>query len=100
MNIKEILLDENNKEPICLIDGKSGRQLTFEQVAVIPHNHKIYCVLKPLTHIDGVGDDEAIVFFVDESGDDPVVKVESNELEAIKIFKKYYRLLKKEIKKR
>ena len=44
MDILDVLLDENNKEPIVLMDDK-GKKLSFEQIAVIPYNNKIYCVL-------------------------------------------------------
>ena len=93
--IIDILLDEENKDPIVLTDDK-GRKLAFEQVAVIPYEQKLYCVLKPLDHIDGVADDEALVFYVDEGeneDDDPVLRIEDDELKAIDVFMEYYDLL-------
>ena len=53
LDIIDVLLDEENKDPIVLVDDK-GRKLSFEQVAVIPYNEKLYCVLKPLDKIEGV----------------------------------------------
>ena len=47
LDILDVLLDENNKEPIVLVDGE-GKKLSFEQIAVIPYNDKVYCVLKPI----------------------------------------------------
>lgn len=94
-DIIDILLDEENKDPIVLTDDK-GRKLAFEQVAVIPYEQKLYCVLKPLDHIDGVADDEALVFYVDEGeneDDDPVLRIEDDELKAIDVFMEYYDLL-------
>ena len=94
-DIVDILLDEENKDPIVLTDDK-GRKLAFEQVAVIPYEQKLYCVLKPLDHIDGVADDEALVFYVDEGeneDDDPVLRIEDDELKAIDVFMEYYDLL-------
>ena len=99
-NILDILLDEDNKDPIVLIDN-TGRRLTFEQIAVIPYNEKIYCVLKPVDKIENVQDDEAIVFFVDEQeGKEPVLMVETDEKTAINVFDEYYNLLDEEDKKR
>lgn len=93
MDILDVLLDENNREPVTLAD-ESGRAITFEQVAVIPYNGKIYCVLKPFDHIDGVADDEAIVFRVDENDDgDNIICVERSESIALTIFEQYYDLL-------
>ncbi len=94
-DIVDILLDEENKDPIVLTDDK-GRKLAFEQVAVIPYDQKLYCVLKPIDHIDGVADDEALVFYVDEGeneDDDPVLRIEDDELKAIDVFMEYYDLL-------
>lgn len=92
-DILDILLDEDNKDPIVLLDN-NGRRLTFEQIAVIPYNEKIYCVLKPVDKIDNVQDDEAIVFYVDEKeGEEPVLMVETDEKTAINVFDEYYNLL-------
>jgi len=91
--IVDVLLDEDNKEPIVLIDG-SGKKLSFEQIAVIPFNDKLYCVLKPIDKLDNVADDEAIVFYVqEEEGKEPVLMVETDEKVAIDVFEEYYNLL-------
>lgn len=94
-DVVDILLDEENKDPIVLTDDK-GRKLAFEQVAVIPYDQKLYCVLKPIDHIDGVADDEALVFFVDEGeneDDEPVLRIENDEIKSIDVFIEYYNLL-------
>lgn len=93
MDILDILLDEDNREPIALWD-EDNRAIDFEQVAVIPYDNKIYCVLKPIDKIKGVGDDEALVFRVDENEEgDTIICVEENESIAITIFEQYYDLL-------
>ncbi len=98
-DILDILLDEENKDPIRLQDEK-GNELVFEQVATIPHRGKLYCVLKPLTRIDGVADDEAIVFRAEEAADGThYLTVELDELTAIDIFQEYYKLLGESKKK-
>ena len=92
-DIIDILLEEDNKEPIVLVD-QNGRKLSFEQIAVIPHNDKIYCVLKPIDKIENVQDDEAIVFYVDEKeGQEPALMVETDEKVAMDVFEEYYNLL-------
>lgn len=92
-DIIDILLDEENKDPIVLVDS-NGRKLSFEQIAVIPHNDKIYCVLKPIDKIENVQDDEAIVFYVDEKeGQEPTLMVETDEKVAMDVFDEYYNLL-------
>ncbi len=98
LDIVDILLDEDNKDPIVLVDCK-GRKIAFEQICVVPYNDKLYCVLKPIDKIEGVSDEEAIVFFVNEGGEYPVLMVETDELTASKVFGQYYDLLDREIKK-
>ena len=55
----EMLLDENNNENLKLYD-ENNKETEFEQIAVIPLNEKIYAILKPVTKIVGVNDDEAL----------------------------------------
>ena len=97
-DIYEILLDEDNRDPIVLVDG-NGRKTAFEQIAVIPYNEKLYCILKPIDKMENVADDEAVVFFVDEKGDENVLEVETDELTALEVFEQYYNLLDEEIGK-
>ncbi|MBQ8444738.1 MAG: DUF1292 domain-containing protein [Clostridia bacterium] len=97
VDILDVLLDQDNKEPIVLMD-ENGKQLTFEQVAVIPYEvrkeNRLYAVLKPLDKIEGIGEDEAIVFYVDEDDEgNSIIKVEEDEEVAIAVFDKYYDLL-------
>lgn len=97
VDLLDVLLDENNREPIVFQD-ENGRKLAFEQVAVIPYEvrkqARLYCVLKPIDKIDGVNDNEAIVFLVDKDDKgNSVIKVEDDEEIAIAVFDKYYDLL-------
>lgn len=91
MDLLETLLDETNNEDIIL-KNEEGEDLTFEQVAVIPFNDNLYCVLKPVTEIDGVNDDEAIVFRVDEMDGESVLVVEEDEEAAMQVFGQYIAL--------
>ena len=58
LDLLDVLLDQDNKEPIVLMD-ENGKQMTFEQVAVIPYevrkDKRLYCVLKPLDKIEEIG---------------------------------------------
>lgn len=97
IDLLDVLLDADNKEPIVLMD-EAGKQMTFEQVAVIPYEvrkeKRLYCVLKPLDKIEGIADDEAIVFLIetDDEGNS-VIRIEEDEEVAIAVFDKYYDLL-------
>ena len=97
VDLLDVLLDQDNKEPIVLMD-ENGKQMTFEQVAVIPYEvrkeKRLYCVLKPLDKIEGIDDDEAIVFLVDTDDEgNSIIRIEEDEEIAIAVFDKYYDLL-------
>lgn len=97
--IIDVLLDADNRDPIRLGD-EHGHDILFEQVAVIPHNGKLYCVLKPITPMEGVADDEARVFYVEEPPHGPpYLKIETDELAVLDVFEEYYNLLEGRRKK-
>lgn len=93
-DLLDVLLDQNDNDPIVLTDG-DGKILAFEQIAVIPYNNNddivLYAILKPISEIKGIADDEAVVFkaVVGESGD-TILIVERDEIIAIEIFNMYY----------
>lgn len=93
IDILDILLDEDNEDPITLYDEK-GKAYKFDQVAIIPMEEKLYAILKPIDEVPGVADDEAIVFAVNEkeNGETSLV-VETDEPTAIRVFDEYYKLL-------
>lgn len=93
MSVIDMLLDPDNESPITLVN-EEGALIKFDQIAIIPLKDMLYAILKPITKIEGVGEDEALVFSVD---------VEEDTLEIVndfklvdKVFDKYYELLKKE----
>ena len=93
VSILDILLDEDNEEPITLYD-ESDKPVKFDQVAIIPLNDKLYAILKPIDEMEGVADDEAIVFAVTEDSEgETVLEIETDEPTAIKVFDEYYKLL-------
>ena len=66
----DALFDEDNNDVIILFNER-GEEIPFEQVAVIPLG-KTYAILKPLQPMDGLGEDEGLVFAVE-------VNTETNE---------------------
>ena len=52
--ILDILLDENNKSDITILDNEN-KEVTFEQIMTIPYHDEyldrddIYCILHPIT---------------------------------------------------
>ena len=97
VDIVDVLLDEKNTAPIYMFNDK-GEQIEFDQIAVIPYgDNELYCILKPITKIPGIKDDEAVVFKVDQDENgEGFLKVEEREDVAIAIFDQYYNLLEEE----
>lgn len=91
----EMLLDETNTDNIKLFD-ENNKETEFEQVAIIPIDDKIYAILKPVTEIVGVNDDEALVFMIEEIDDEEVLVIVDDEDIVDKVFNEYYALLKEE----
>lgn len=98
IDLLDILLDEDNEDPITLYDENS-KPIKFDQVAIIPLDDRLFAILKPLDEIKGVADDEAIVFSVNENENgETTLIVETDEPLAIRVFDEYYKLLDKQEK--
>lgn len=94
MSVIDKILTEENDENIVLYDEKDNA-IEFEQIAVIPVNNLIYAILKPVTKIDGVGEDEAVVFLLedDESNNSDLLTTVTDEKVIEEVFNVYYKLL-------
>ena len=90
MSLVEQLLDPDCESPIKLINENCGEVL-FDQIAVIPLKEKLYAILKPITKIEGVEEDEALVFAIDEEEDTIVVCYDFDIVD--QVFEVYYKLL-------
>lgn len=90
------LFDEENIEPIYLYD-ENDNEIAFEQVAVIPKGDEIFAILKPVEQMDGVEEDEALVFVIgeDENGEEMIELLEDED-EVDEIFGLYYKYLEEE----
>lgn len=65
----DCLYDENNTDPIVLFNEK-GEEIAFEQIALIPKKNKTYAILKPTKPMEGVGENEGLVFSIEVSKED------------------------------
>ena len=90
MDLLDRLLGEDDGE--IRLTNEDGTELVFNQVAVIPQGDKIFAILTPLTDIEGVSDDEAIVFRVDEKEGEHVLVLEEDEETAMSVFDQYIEL--------
>lgn len=86
----EKLLDQNNADPIVLYN-EEDEAVVFEQIAVIPYHGATYAILRPIAHMDGVADDEALTFVISEAQQALIIVEEDFIVDAV--FEKYYALL-------
>ena len=93
ISVVDMLLDPDNESPITCV-SEDGVLIKFDQIAIIPLENKLYAILKPITKIDGVADNEALVFNIDVEEDTITIV---NDFDLIdNVFEVYYDLLKKE----
>lgn len=72
----EQLTDPENTDPVILFNEK-GEEIAFEQIAIIPMVNDLYVILTPVIPIEGVGEDEGIVFrIVNQKGKSTLVLVD------------------------
>ena len=93
MSVVDMLLDPDNESPITLENDK-GQLIKLDQIAIIPLKDQLYAILKPITKVEGVGEDEALVFRVDVEED--TIEIVNDFKLIDKVFDRYYDLLKKE----
>lgn len=96
-NSIERLLDVDDNEPITLYDEQDNG-VKFEQIALIPYQEKLYAMLKPIDKMEGVADDEAVIFvFEDDSnGGDQFLRVVNDDKIIDEVFAIYLDLIKEE----
>lgn len=97
----DCLFDENNTDPIILFN-ENGEEISFEQIALIPKKGKTYAILQPIEEMEGVGEDEALVFAIEEpkNKDEQEYLTLVTDVEIIdEVFKVYDELIDEEEKK-
>ena len=87
----EMILDEDCDENIVLFD-EDGESTEFEQIAVIPLNGQLYCILRPVDLPD-LDEDEAFVFAINEDDEEGSVYLVEDEDIIDEVFQLYYTLL-------
>lgn len=89
----EALLDPQNAENIKLYD-ENDKEIEFEQIALIPLNNSVYVILKPVTKMAGVEDDEAVVFeLVDDEENGDTLNIVMEEEVINQVFDEYKKMI-------
>ena len=91
----DMLLDENNTENIKLYN-EENQEIEFEQIALVPIENKTYAILRPVVEMEGIAEDEALVFVIDEIDDEDCLVIVEDDNIVDKVFEEYYKMLKEE----
>ena len=91
----DMLLDENNTDNIKLYN-EDNQEVEFEQIALVPIEEKTYAILKPVANMEGIAEDEALVFVIDEIDDEDCLVIVEDDSIVDKVFEEYYKMLKEE----
>lgn len=91
----DMLLDENNTENIKLFN-EQNEEVEFEQIALVPIDEKVYAILKPVADMEGVAEDEALVFAIEEIDDEDCLVIVEDDGIIDAVFEEYYKMLKAE----
>ena len=95
-NIFDKIYDENNNENVVLFNER-GEPVEFEQIAVIPHEGVVYVILHPVTKLEGVGENEGLVFtIVEDEVEGEIMKLVFDEDIIDAVFDIYDRLVEEE----
>ena len=92
MNPIDMIFDENNTDPIVLYN-EHNQPMTFEQIAVVPLEGKVYVILRPTEPMAGVAEDEAFVFSIEEMEDEEILVVVDADETLDAVFAVYYEML-------
>ena len=86
------LLDPNDESNIILYDEKE-EGIEFEQIAIIPIKEEVYAILKPVEKMEGLEEDQALVFVLEETeeGEELLNVVEDDEIIDV-VFDEYDKL--------
>ena len=93
MSPVDALLDEENDENIILYN-EENQPVEFLQIAIVVLDGVLYPILKPAAPMDGVGEDEALVFTIREIDGEDCLVIEEDDAVIDAVFADYYRLLR------
>ena len=68
INPIDALYDEDNNDAIILMNEK-GEEIPFEQIALIPINDNTYAILKPMIPLEGLSENEGLVFVIETNAE-------------------------------
>lgn len=82
------IFDENDCDPIVLY-GEDGQEIAFEQIALIPMEGRVFVIMQPVELLEGMAEDEALVFEILNRNGETVLDVVLDDEIVDAVFAKY-----------
>ena len=95
MNPIDAIFDPDNNDAVILF-SENGEEIAFEQIAVIPIKDKPYVILKPIQPMEGVGEDEGLVFAIKGKEGEEILELVVDEKIIDDVFTVYDQLVEAE----
>ena len=87
------MTDYNENDDIVTLTSADGEEIDFVEIAGIAYKGKFYAILQPVELLDGMDDDEALVFQVTRGAEGDQFSIEMDESIIDGVFAEYNRLL-------
>ena len=84
-----MIMDENNAENIVMYND-NNEPVEFQQIAVIPLQGNVFVILRPVGEVEGIGEDEALVFAIDEIDGEECLTIVVDDEAVDQVFEEYY----------
>lgn len=88
----DALLDENNDDNIVLYNEEE-QPVEFVQIAIVVLDGVVYPILKPAAPMEGIAENEALVFTIREIDGEDCLVLEEDDAIIDAVFEDYYRML-------
>ena len=88
----DALLDENNADNVVLYNADE-QPVEFVQIAIVVLDGEIYPILKPAALMEGIAENEALVFTIREIDGEDCLVLEEDDAIIDAVFEEYYRML-------
>ena len=92
----DAILDPDNNDAIILMN-ENGEEIAFEQIALIPIERELYVILKPVQPMEGVGEDEGLVFLIAGNEGEEYLELITDMAIIDAVFEVYDRLVEEEM---
>lgn len=93
LGIPEDEIVGGDDDDIVTLLSATGEEIDFVEIAGIAHEGKFYVILQPVELLEGMSEDEALVFEVTANGDDAQYSIVLDDEIIDAVFAEYERLL-------